>query len=700
MSAFAALGIAFATRAAIGAAVSGIGGAVQRLALRVHTVARAVAGALAVTSALAAVATASTASTTTARAAVARSGAIGDAVTRAVAGFATIFAIGRACRRCGSGHGCRAGAKQGAHPAKKALRCSCSRCCRLGRSAGRWGNHRLDWLGLGRCHRRRRIGQHALDHRRLAVGRLLGAAGHGAGVLHIVGHLVAGFDVVQAGIVVLEAFEAVVGCFQGLVGNHQHVDALLEFDLGDFSALLIEQERGNIHRHLAQDRCGVVLEGLFLDDAQDLQGAGLGVANVARAAAARARDGGTFGECRAQALAAHLHQAELADGAKLHAGTVLAQGVAQAVFHFAAVTAFFHVDEVDHDQATEVAQTHLAGHFVGGFQVGAGRGFLNVATLDGACRVDVHRDQGFGVVNHDGAAAGQLHGAGVGGFDLVLDLEAAEQRGVVAVALDPCSLLGHDVGHELLGLFVDVVGVDQDVADVGVEIVADGTDDQARFLVNQEGTLATLGGAVNGVPELEQVVQVPLQFGRAAANAGGARNDGHAVGVLELVECFLQVGPVVAFDAARHAAAARVVGHQHDVAAGQRDERGEGGALVAALFLFHLHQQFLAFADGILDAGAAGGNAGLEKLAGNFLERQEAVALFAVVHEAGFERGLDAGDNRLVNIALALFAPFYFDFVVEQFLSVDNGQPALFRLRGVDQHPFHGLHPSSVSTCP
>jgi hypothetical protein len=45
------------------------------------------------------------------------------------------------------------------------------------------------------------------------------------------------------------------------------------------------------------------------------------------------------------------------------------------------------------------------------------------------------------LVDHDGTAAGQLHRAGVGGFDLVLDLEAAEQRCVVAVALHavPCS---------------------------------------------------------------------------------------------------------------------------------------------------------------------------------------------------------------------------------------------------------------------
>jgi hypothetical protein len=53
----------------------------------------------------------------------------------------------------------------------------------------------------------------------------------------------------------------------------------------------------------------------------------------------RGQGWGAFAQGGLQALAAHFHQAELADGAELHAGAVLAQRVAQAVFHFAAVLA-------------------------------------------------------------------------------------------------------------------------------------------------------------------------------------------------------------------------------------------------------------------------------------------------------------------------------------------------------------------------
>ena len=105
---------------------------------------------------------------------------------------------------------------------------------------------------------------------------------------------------------------------------------------------------------------------------------------MARTSAAWARNRSTFGQRWAQALAAHFHQAEFADGAKLHAGAVLAQGVAQAVFDFAAVAAFVHVDEVDDDQATQIAQAHLACDFVCSFKVGAGCGFFDIAAFDGA----------------------------------------------------------------------------------------------------------------------------------------------------------------------------------------------------------------------------------------------------------------------------------------------------------------------------
>jgi hypothetical protein len=90
------------------------------------------------------------------------------------------------------------------------------------------------------------------------------------------------------------------------------------------------------------------------------------------------------------------------DAADLDAGAVVLQRVLAAVLDLALVLVRLHVDEVDHHQPAEVAQAQLARHFLGRFEVGVERGFLDVAALGGARRVDVDGGQRFGLVDHQG----------------------------------------------------------------------------------------------------------------------------------------------------------------------------------------------------------------------------------------------------------------------------------------------------------
>ena len=89
---------------------------------------------------------------------------------------------------------------------------------------------------------------------------------------------------------------------------------------------------------------------------------------------------------------------------------------------------------------------------------------------------------------------------------------------------------------------------------------------------------------------------------------------------------------------------------------GEADEGGERGALGAALLLLDLDDEFLAFGEQLADVHPAALRLLAEVLLGDFLQRQEAVALRAVVDEAGFERGLDAGDPAFVDVGFFLFA--------------------------------------------
>ena len=180
-------------------------------------------------------------------------------------------------------------------------------------------------------------------------------------------------------VVVAQALDRVVRRFEMAIRNEQHVDLESRLDRQHFGSLFVQQERRDVDRNLRDDLRGVLLHRLFLQDAQDVERARFGAADVADAVAARTRDVGRLGERRAQPLARQLHQAEARDLAELHAGAVVAQRVLQAGLDFALVLGALHVDEIDDDESAQVAQAELAGDFVGGFEIGVERRRLDVA---------------------------------------------------------------------------------------------------------------------------------------------------------------------------------------------------------------------------------------------------------------------------------------------------------------------------------
>ncbi len=130
-------------------------------------------------------------------------------------------------------------------------------------------------------------------------------------------------------------------------------------------------------------------------------------------------------------------------------------------------------------------------------------------------------------------------------------------------------------------------------------------------------------------------------------DTGGAHDGAHAVGNLQLAHDLAHLVAVFAFDAARHATGARVVRHQHEEAAGEADERGEGRALGAAFFLLDLNHELLPFVEQLTDVHAPALGLSAEVIAGDFLQREEAVARGAVIDKAGFEGGFDARRSSL-----------------------------------------------------
>ena len=65
------------------------------------------------------------------------------------------------------------------------------------------------------------------------------------------------------------------------------------------------------------------------------------------------------------------------------------------------------------------------------------------------------------------------------------------------------------------------------------------------------------------------------------------------------------------------------------------------------------------------------------------------MAFLAVIDEAGFQGGLNTGNDALVDVGFALLATGGLDVDVDQLLAVNDGYAQFFLLRGIEQHAFH-----------
>jgi hypothetical protein len=132
--------------------------------------------------------------------------------------------------------------------------------------------------------------------------------------------------------------------------------------------------------------------------------------------------------------------------------------------------------------------------------------------------------------------------------------------------------------------------------------VADRALGERAFLVHQRRRGRFEREVADLLPDPQQVFEIAFHFGLGAGGAGGAQDDAHSLRNLELLGDLAQLLAVVgAGDLAADAAAAGGVGHQHAIAAGQREIGRQRCALGAALLLDHLHQHDLPALDHLLD---------------------------------------------------------------------------------------------------
>ena len=111
--------------------------------------------------------------------------------------------------------------------------------------------------------------------------------------------------------------------------------------------------------------------------------------------------------------------------------------VAEHRLHLLAVLRIAHVDEVADDQPAQIAEPELPGDLAGGLQVVLEGRLLGVLLPAEPPAVDVDGHQGLGLLDHDRAAALELHRAGLNLRDLLLDLILVKERDLLLVVARP-----------------------------------------------------------------------------------------------------------------------------------------------------------------------------------------------------------------------------------------------------------------------
>ena len=188
----------------------------------------------------------------------------------------------------------------------------------------------------------------------------------------------------------------------------------------------------------------------------------------------------------ADPLAGHLHETERGDLGDLVLGAVPAETLHQPAQHQIAVGLQHHVDEVDDDDAADVAQPELADDLLGRLEVVLGHRLLEVAAGPGELAgVDVDDGHRLSAVDHQRAAAGQPDLALEGLRDLLVDAVGREDVAVPSPSLQPVSKRGRDVGHVRLDGVPRLVARDDELGEVLVEQIPDHLDGQVRLAVEQ-----------------------------------------------------------------------------------------------------------------------------------------------------------------------------------------------------------------------
>src|SRR5262249_19600675 len=308
-------------------------------------------------------------------------------------------------------------------------------------------------------------------------------------------------------------------------------------------------------------------------------------------------------EALADALARHLDEAKLGDLEDVGPRLVVAEGLLERPEHLAPVLIPIHVDEVDDDDAPEIAEPDLPHDLVDRLEVDLQERLLEIALADVLAGVDVDGDERLRLVDDEVATGPEPDLPAEGLLELLLDAARLEHGLPPLVVVHPVSQGGNEGLRVLEAALVLLLGVDEDLLHVGCEVVADHPEDEVAFLVEGRAGGRLREPPLDLVPEPHQEVHVGRELLLALPLPDRANDEPAAARWPQLLQEPPQ--PVALGEILDAARPPDVVDLRHvdEITPGQADERGDPGPLGAERLLGDLDEDLLTLAEHVLDGG-------------------------------------------------------------------------------------------------
>src|SRR4051794_20456303 len=196
----------------------------------------------------------------------------------------------------------------------------------------------------------------------------------------------------------------------------------------------------------------------------------------------------------------------------------------QRLHNAIAITAVFHINQVEHNNAAQIAQPNLPYDLFDRFEVGSGNRVFQsgAAAADKLSGVNVDCHQRLSLIDYEISAGLEPDTRLDRLVDFGLNTIRLENRLIASVKLYPLDHAGLDPVDEFNDPQIFLFRVDPDRGEVVGELIPQDTLNQIQVLVNNSRSLAALGRLPNIQPCANKITGVVAQVFFADAGSGSS----------------------------------------------------------------------------------------------------------------------------------------------------------------------------------